>query len=53
METKRVFWIALAFVLVKVEFHSIRLKLHPEAAIAKGQMVWIQLPPHRCQAIEG
>jgi len=38
---------------VKVESHSIRLKLHPQAEIAKGQMVWIQLPPHRCQAIQG
>lgn len=29
----------------------IRMKLHPEIDISKGQKVWVHLPPQRCRAI--
>lgn len=38
---------------VKVDSQLIRLKLHPEVEISKGQKVWVKFPPQRCRAIRG
>lgn len=38
---------------VRVDSQLIRLKLHPEAEVSRGQEVQIQLPPERCLAIPG